>query len=439
MILEIKSILKNKISVIIFLIFLMINMVQLTNYVGCSYDVEQNMTLFESQMEIGQEMYSQIKLKYTAINTMPDDDRFYWDNYLEYLNWSIQNAKDGWNLFNTYGDSVFTNNKLYKKYSRITLWDKLYYLDSLKEGADKEFINQVKKMGVKEPKINFDKNKIYVLGSQFSVDKKEDFNEKKLSIQEQLHDLKYGKNKNTVKGPWAFLRAQLRKDSQLPFVYGPLCIVFSVVIILEQKKNGILELARLSNKHWITDLYLKLFISFFTISFASILVPVILLSLQNGISGLNAWILVDTKNMLKFSTYTHGENYILNNLSEYYLSLKGFTPNLTYIELWKALLICCPLMILKTLFFVSVGVFCSLLFNEKWKTYILGIIIILLNGFSQNLGLLPCINPFSVISCLCVLCGCGYQSWLNGLIIIALSCVALIFINSALIKRKDCF
>lgn len=204
MFLEVKSILKNKISIIVFLILLILNMIKVPDYMGNSYDVEQNMSLFESQIELTQEMYSQINMQYSAQKNVSDADREYWESYLDYLKWSIQNAKDGWNLFNTYGNDVLTNKKLYKKYSQITLWDKLYYLDSLRKDGDKEFIEQVQLLNYKEPNVHFDKTKIYRIGCQLSIDKKSDFREKKLSIQEQLYDLKDENNMNASNGPWAF-------------------------------------------------------------------------------------------------------------------------------------------------------------------------------------------------------------------------------------------
>lgn len=49
--LEIKSVLKNKVSAVIFFILLVLNMVQVPNYMGHEYDVEQNMNIFETQIQ----------------------------------------------------------------------------------------------------------------------------------------------------------------------------------------------------------------------------------------------------------------------------------------------------------------------------------------------------------------------------------------------------
>ena len=52
--LEIKSVLKNKVSAVIFFILLVLNMVQVPNYMGHEYDVEQNMNRFNNTKELYQ-------------------------------------------------------------------------------------------------------------------------------------------------------------------------------------------------------------------------------------------------------------------------------------------------------------------------------------------------------------------------------------------------
>lgn len=66
--LEIKSVLKNKVSAVIFFILLVLNMVQVPNYMGHEYDVEQNMNIFETQIQQYQRALSDINLQYMAVN-----------------------------------------------------------------------------------------------------------------------------------------------------------------------------------------------------------------------------------------------------------------------------------------------------------------------------------------------------------------------------------
>lgn len=429
MILEIKSILKNKISWIILFILLVTNMVALPDYMGNTYDVEQNMSLFESQIETEQEIYSQIKMQYSAQRNISDEVRSYWENYLSYLDWSIQNAKDGWNLFNTYGNDVLTNKKLFAKYSQITLWDKLYHLDTLKKDGDKEFLKQ---LSYDEPEVPFDKHKIYVIGSQVSTNKKEDFREKSLSIQEQLHE-----NQSSGKGVWAYLVNQLRMNSPFTFLCMPLCLIFCIVILLNEKNTKAMELSRFNNSHFTRDLYVNLFLSFSILVLISFFLPLILLTINNGLSGWNDWVLVDSKHLLTFSTYNHSQDYITNNLSEYYLTWSGFTPDLTYIEVWKTLGLSCILAILKMIFFTSLGVFCSFLSTRKWINYVSCVIFIVFNWISQTFGLFANSNPFSILSCFSVVSGCGYQSWFNGILALIVGTILMVVLNDWIIKRKD--
>lgn len=96
--LEIKSVLKNKVSAVIFFILLVLNMVQVPNYMGHEYDVEQNMNIFETQIQQYQRALSDINLQYMAVKHMGAEEKVYWNSYQDYLSWAIDNAKAGWNL-----------------------------------------------------------------------------------------------------------------------------------------------------------------------------------------------------------------------------------------------------------------------------------------------------------------------------------------------------
>ena len=118
--LEIKSVLKNKVSAVIFFILLVLNMVQVPNYMGHEYDVEQNMNIFETQIQQYQRALSDINLQYMAVKHMGAEEKVYWNSYQDYLSWAIDNAKAGWNLFNKYGKEVFKNKGLIKRYNEET-------------------------------------------------------------------------------------------------------------------------------------------------------------------------------------------------------------------------------------------------------------------------------------------------------------------------------
>ena len=170
--LEIKSVLKNKVSAVIFFILLVLNMVQVPNYMGHEYDVEQNMNIFETQIQQYQRALSDINLQYMAVKHMSAEEKVYWNSYQDYLSWAIDNAKAGWNLFNKYGKEVFKNKGLIKRYNEITLWDKLYHLDALKKNGDQKFMRQVHNLGFEEADISFDQSRIFMIGSQKSQNKK---------------------------------------------------------------------------------------------------------------------------------------------------------------------------------------------------------------------------------------------------------------------------
>lgn len=257
--LEIKSVLKNKVSAVIFFILLVLNMVQVPNYMGHEYDVEQNMNIFETQIQQYQRALSDINLQYMAVKHMGAEEKVYWNSYQDYLSWAIDNAKAGWNLFNKYGKEVFKNKGLIKRYNEITLWDKLYHLDALKKNGDEKFMRQVHKLGFEEADISFDQNRIFMIGSQISQNKKEDYRTVELSVQEQLHQLETNTEQYVGKGPWYFLAHQLRIDSSFAYLFMPLCLIYCVIVLMYEKKTGVFELEQLNDVHFFVHIQVKLF------------------------------------------------------------------------------------------------------------------------------------------------------------------------------------
>ena len=437
MIFEIKSILKNKISIIIFFICLTLNMVQVPKYMGNTYNVEQNMNVFENQIRQYQEILGNVKLQMQAMQNLDEKEKEYWDNYCNYIEWSIQNAKNGWALFNMHGKTIFEKSKLLKKYNEITLWDKLYHLDSLYLKGDTQFIKSASELGITEPDVIFDKTKIYIIGAQISQNKKEDFNSSVLMVKEQIHQLETKKKPFLGKGPWSFLSNQLRIQSQFSYLFLPLCFVYSSVILLDEKKSRIYRLNKLNSNNYFIRMQIKLFISFIFIVLLSLMIPFILLSISNGLSGYDTWILADTHNWLSFKMNVHTDNYIINNLSEYYATENGFIPNLEFVPLWKSLLLCMPISLLKILFGVNIGVLCSFISDMEGKSYCVVLISNVLYIISQKMKYLLFYNPFAIDASLSVVSGCGKMSWINAIIILFGGIAILEFINYVLLKRKD--
>lgn len=435
--LEIKSVLKNKVSAVIFFILLVLNMVQVPNYMGHEYDVEQNMNIFETQIQQYQRALSDINLQYMAVKHMGAEEKVYWNSYQDYLSWAIDNAKAGWNLFNKYGKEVFKNKGLIKRYNEITLWDKLYHLDALKKNGDQKFMCQVHNLGFEEADISFDQSRIFMIGSQISQNKKEDYRTVELSVQEQLHQLETNTEQYVGKGPWYFLAHQLRIDSSFAYLFMPLCLIYCVVVLMYEKKTGVFELEQLNDVHFFVHIQVKLFIAFLLLMIASIGIPFLLLGISNGFAGWDTWLLADIKHFFSFRRMYHTDNYVINNMSEYYATEQGFIPDLSFIPLWKALIISLPLIILKLELYIQMAMFCVYTFTKTGFNYLSGIICIILYVISQRMDLISFINPFSITPSLSVLSGCGMQNWLNSICICVVFIFVLLFINFVSVRQKD--
>ena len=182
---------------------------------------------------------------------------------------------------------------------------------------------------------------------------------------------------------------------------------------------------------------IKLIFSFILILLLSLLIPFLLLIFTNGFHGYNALVLVDYKNLFSFRVLSHTDNYILNNVSEYYATENGFIPNLSFIVLWKALLLTLVISLMKIWLVVSIGLLCSFAFNKEWKNYLFTIVNVGFYAMSQKLIIFPRLNPYGISASWSIISGCGKQSWLNAFCILFGFIVLLEGVNYILIQRKD--
>lgn len=217
----------------------------------------------------------------------------------------------------------------------------------------------------------------------------------------------------------------------------PLCLIYCVVVLMYEKKTGVFELEQLNDVHFFVHIQVKLFIAFLLLMIASIGIPFLLLGISNGFAGWDTWMLADTKHFFSFRRMYHTDNYVINNMSEYYATELGFIPDLSFIPLWKALIISLPLILLKLELYIQMAMFCVYTFTKTGFNYLSGIICIILYVISQRMDLISFINPFSITPSLSVLSGCGMQNWSNSICICVVFIFALLFINYVSVRQKD--
>lgn len=122
--LSIKNILKTRVSVIVFIILLIIQLFGAMNLLKGDSEAEQIIIQFENIMKEAQSERSMISLLEKKGVPLQGADEF-----RNYLDWKQENARAGRELFIKHGKDVFGNADLLKQYRKILLWNSIYEMD----------------------------------------------------------------------------------------------------------------------------------------------------------------------------------------------------------------------------------------------------------------------------------------------------------------------
>ncbi|MEJ8737356.1 hypothetical protein WKT02_07840 [Erysipelotrichaceae bacterium HCN-30851] len=450
---EILYILKTKISKICFFLLLIMNlwgMLSLSGNDNKLQSVETNITSFEYEMQEAQSLLSQLNLSYRAQEAwMDEQQKEDWKNYETYLEWKIENAKKGWNLFNNYGQDVFDDAKLWKKYKQIVIWDLAYQMDCYANPHYHQNVSEIVFQDTFEegdfsiPNVSFQSSRLYSIQSIISEDAKGYYDHYKNLLEDNLYR-ETSDEKQIVggEGPWGFLLTQLRQNSIFALAISPLCVFYTIMMLNSLQKDGGLRLVEVQPMSKI-----KLFLHqilcveacFLTLLATSLLIPIVLLGIQHGFGGLHTRVLMYEDGLTGFQMMDHGTYYINNLVSEYYGTVEGLMPaGLTYQWISTALMFTMILGIVKITFYIVLGVMIFFFVHKAWEKYIFGGFCIIIYGVSQYhySGLFSFLNPFDVRAGLSVVSGTGNQTWLYSLCLL-LIWIFLLLMMSRWIAKKD--
>ena len=98
---------------------------------------------------------------------------------------------------------------------------------------------------------------------------------------------------------------------------------------------------------------------------------------------------------------------------------------------------------MKIIFTVTLGLLCSISVRKSWVSYALGLFIVLIHIYSQqitySIEFFPMLNPFSILASLTVIVGNGTQTSLNAVLMlvvwsILMYCATLVIFNKSDVK-----
>ena len=409
---EMKSILRSKASLVCLLIFLIVNMFSM-NFLNLENDVERNIIYNEQLIVESQNSISQSDvIKKQLGETIKPEQVEVLNNYKEYLNWKSKNANEA--------------------------------IDRLKKEGVKGFENY--------PDISFDASLLNDMQKFFNRDYEDAYHHTYMNLQNAFHEIATANNKNIlniVQGPWTYLCRQLRLGSLFSLMVIPIGVFYTLIVIWQQKQSKSFELSYLNSKssnRFLLSRIIEIGISYTLIIFISLFVPVLILGFRHGFDGLNSYMLIDWNNFVGFKTnltsYNYG--YAYSMFYEHLISMDNYMPiNMENTYIFIPLILSLGLGMMKIIFTVTLGLLCSISVRKTWVSYALGLFIVLIHIYSQqitySIEFFPMLNPFSILASLTVIVGNGIQTSLNAVLMlvvwsILMYCATLVIFNKSDVK-----
>lgn len=406
---EMKSILRSKASLVCLLIFLIVNMFSM-NFLNLENDVERNIIYNEQLIVESQNSISQIDIikKQLGEKIKPEQVEVL-NNYKEYLNWKSKNANEA--------------------------------IDCLKKEGVKGFENY--------PDISFDASLLNDMQKFFNRDYEDAYHHTYMNLQNAFHEIATANNKNILniaQGPWVYLCRQLRLGSLFSLMVIPIGVFYTLIVIWQQKQSKSFELSYLNSKssnRFLLSRIIEIGISYTLIIFISLFVPALILGFRHGFDGLNSYMLIDWNNFVGFKTNltTYNYGYAYSMFYEHLISMDNYMPiNMENTYIFIPLILSLGLGMMKIIFTVTLGLLCSISVRKTWVSYALGLFIVLIHIYSQqitySIEFFPMLNPFSILASLTVIVGNGTQTSLNAVLMlvvwsILMYCATLVIFNKS--------
>ena len=448
---EMKSILRSKASLVFLLIFLIVNMFSM-NFLNLENDVEMNIIHNEQLIVESQNSISQIDVikKQFGEKIKPEQVEVL-NNYKEYLNWKSKNANEAIDCLKKEGVKGFENYPDIKKYD---LWNQMFEMDCFAK-TDKQlsqvvFKDELAKIGY--PDISFDASLLNDMQKFFNRDYEDAYHHTYMNLQNAFHEIATANNKNILniaQGPWAYLCRQLRLGSLFSLMVIPIGAFYTLIVIWQQKQSKSFELSYLNSKssnRFLLSRIIEIGISYTLIIFISLFVPALILGFRHGFDGLNSYMLIDWNNFVGFKTnltsYNYG--YAYSMFYEHLISMDNYMPiNMENTYIFIPLILSLGLGMMKIIFTVTLGLLCSISVRKSWVSYALGLFIVLIHIYSQqitySIEFFPMLNPFSILASLTVIVGNGTQTSLNAILMlvvwsILMYCVTVVIFNKSDVK-----
>lgn len=447
---QFKSILKNKLTWVFFLILLIFNLYTRINMeVLGNVNWRKTSTYFElSAMKMKDILNSERDYAQSQLDIKDQN----LENYYKYREWLISNAM-GKSKFSQETNISFDDNRFYV----ISIQEIMVLMN---ENADPEKdrpyaedifrqeLNQVKsKLELRE--LPFDSHKLHYVNKDSELVRNTVYDGCKIELNRLFYLILHEEKalETGTLSPWALLVQKISIEESSTIIIPIVCLIYSASLVIEDKKNRSIKLVETlpRNRNYVViHYYISTLWAVIIILLLSFGIPMLAIGFKHGFMGLNNPILVDPKGFISFTGYSHSDDWGCLGLSKFFASVslpeydKVFpSSQLVFYPLWKVFALATIPSILKIMFYTLLGVTIAMCSKKNsFATPITGFFSIF-TVISQLYWQSSLFNPFSISTGWNVTIGVTSFTWLRGVVVLSVAWIVLFFFTLFHNQRHD--
>lgn len=238
--------------------------------------------------------------------------------------------------------------------------------------------------------------------------------------------------------PYTLLVNLFSPPSNSGIIFGTIFLLFPTFYMVECRKNRSRQLQELrpQNRKNIAGYYYKnIVVAIVLLVICGVGIPMLIAGMRYGWEGLNTLMEVDAGNFNSWIPYEHYDRYQYWNLSPIYedYQYRGIAGSylmtmspMKKILLWQFLICVSIIAVLKVIFLSLTGFIIGYFGKKQGKTIFMAALVAAVYGISQFVEKGMRWNPFSVKSVWLVTTGGSNMTWLNAVVILVISIMALV-------------
>ncbi|WMM25906.1 hypothetical protein RBU61_04330 [Tissierella sp. MB52-C2] len=448
---QLKSIFRNRITLTVLVIIIILNLYTVINLEREAYSSKSKI-VDNLELELIQAKEANARNKDSVKARYKDPEILsLHDNYTKLREWLIKNKERMIEIYKNLNPEEYSDELLAMEIMEIrTVMDVNADFEENRPLSEDIFKEEITMLGLKE-ELPVDFNKI-INNAFYTFNIKEDRHaiyDGLKSIITRLLDLYKTKEKRLeldIASPWTFY---VRKVGFEGFSVPVLCTIFLVytcAMVVEDRKSRSMQLVKVlpKNRGYIFGhYYTAILLSVFIILIISFLIPILFMGIRHGFGGLRNLILVDPKGFTSFNGYEHVDIWGTLGIGRFATSSMnmnhGAMPSnqLELYPLWKVMGLSMIPAILKLLFLTLLGVGIGLCISNKNTSILVTSLVAVIYIVFQLYGSDMLFNPLSIGSAWNITLGGMAFTWVRAVVVLVVALIASTTIIYIIINKQD--